>query len=52
MPFCCYQNPLTSFVVLDCFSLLHFMVYIEAVDVDDIHSTMLSQGFTNSEVVF
>lgn len=50
---CCrYQNPLTSFAVLDCFPLLCFMVHTKAVDVDDIHSTTVSQGFTNSQVVF
>lgn len=50
--FCYYQNPLTSFAVLNCFSLLRFMVRTEAVDVKDIHSTVVSQGFTNNDVVF
>lgn len=44
--------PLTSFAVLDCFSLLCFIVHAKAIDVNDIHSTMISQGFTNNDVVF
>lgn len=52
VPFRRYQIPLTSFAVLDCFSLLRFIVHTEAVDVNDIHSTTVSQGFTNSDGVF
>lgn len=52
MPLCCYQNPLTSFAVLDCFPLLRFLIHTKAVDVDDIHFTTVSPDFINSEVVF
>lgn len=48
----CYGNPLTTFVMLDCLSLLYFMIYIKAADVNDNHFVMLSPDLMDSDAVF